>query len=272
MPPAATALILLTFLALVLIIALMVVQLGRDEDPPAAQREGRPPPKPHLNLFYPPPRIELLRCEEIPWNNSTEAKTRAQRLQALGFRDAGLYQNSELPGAYGWAFVHPNAGITVILMTFAGKLDHFEMVTHYADGASFAFRNDPVIGLLSKPPHYTVRQVDGADPACVYERMLRERPDKPLDPDHMDDFAVRYQDRWARRMDWLNARGGYTEDEIRAICAARGLDVTDEMIADCRDRILSAALLNIEAVVREEFFARVQLSDAEADALGSGRC
>jgi hypothetical protein len=101
----------------------------------------------------------------------------------------------------------------------------------------------------------------------VYERMLSERPEKPIDPDHVDDFAVRYQDRWARIMDWRNLQGGFSEDEIRALCAANGLNPTDEMIADCRERIASRALRGIEAAVQEQFFARAQLSDAEAEAL-----
>jgi hypothetical protein len=105
------------------------------------------------------------------------------------------------------------------------------------------------------------------DPAAVFERMLGERPEKPIDPDHVDDFAVRYQDRWARIMDWRNVRGGYTEDEIRAISAAKGLNPTDDMIADCRQRIASRALRGIEAAVEEQFFEHAQLSDAEAEAL-----
>ena len=68
-------------------------------------------------------------------------------------------------------------------------------------------------------------------------------------------------------MDWRNLQGGFSEDEIRAICAADGLNPTDEMIADCRERIASRALRGIEAAVQEQFFARAQPSDTEAEAL-----
>jgi hypothetical protein len=267
----AAALFVLFILALGLIVVFAVVQLGRDEDPSAAERPaGRPPPKPYLKLAYPPSRIELLPCEEIPWTDSAEANARAQRLLALGFQDAGRYQNSEYPNLYGWAFVHPNAGVTMILMTAAGNADYFEMATHYADGSSYCLANGPLgRGPAAQPPHYRVQHVDEADPASVYERMLRERPYKPLDPDHLDNFAARYEHRWARRIDWLNARGGYTEDEIRAACASQGLDATDEMITDCRERIRSSALRGIEEAVLEQFLAREQLNAAEAEALWS---
>jgi hypothetical protein len=84
--------------------------------------------------------------------------------------------------------------------------------------------------------------VPESDPASVYERMLVERPEMPIAPDHVDDFVAQYQDRYARIMDWRTLRGGYTEDEIRAISAVSGLRPTDEMVADCRQRVAARAL------------------------------
>src|SRR5207245_5284905 len=116
--------------------------------------------------------------------------------------------------------------VIVVWMAFTGKGDYFEMATHFADGTCFSLANGRLIGLLATPPHWTIRRVSETDPAALYERMLSERPEKPVDPDHVDDFAVRYQDRWARIMDWRNLQGGFSEDEIRAICAANGLNPT----------------------------------------------
>ncbi|HEV3119190.1 MAG TPA: hypothetical protein VGY58_19200, partial [Gemmataceae bacterium] len=259
---------LLAFLGLGLVVFFAIAKIWWRADAAVERLVDRlPPPERALNLTYPPSRIELLPCVDIPWNNPAEVTASAQRLRALGFQDAGRYQNSENREAYGWAFVHPSVGVTVVWMTFAGKADYFEMATHFVDGTSFAFGNGRLVGLLATPPHWTVRRLSETDPAAVYERMLSERPEKPVDPDHVDDFAVRYQDRWARIMDWRNLQGGFSEDEIRALCAANGLNPTDEMIADCRERIASRALRGIEAAVHEQFLAHAQLSDAEAEAL-----
>jgi hypothetical protein len=263
MPSPKVVIAIVGLLAFAVIVVFEIRRALRAGEAPSERLWEALPRIPCLKLRYPPPRFELLPCEDIPWSNGAETEGRAQRLQALGFQDAGRYQNSELRKAYGWAFVHPQAGVTVVLMTFAGQGDYFEMATHYADGTSFALANAPLIGVLPRAPHWTVQRVEESDPASVYERLLRERPEKPLDPDQVDDFAIRYPARWARIADWLNVRGGYTEDEIRVVCGAQGLNPTDEMIADCRERIRSQALRGIEAVVWKQFLASFQLSEAE---------
>jgi len=156
--------------------------------------------------------------------------------------------------------------VTVVLTRNRARAS-FEMATHYSDGTSFAFGSSRTYGVLAHPPHWTVRRVPESDLASVYERMLAERPERPIAPDHVDDFVAQYQDRYAHIMDWRNLRGGYTEDEIRAISAALGLSPTDEMVAECRQRVAARALRDLEEPLQEMFFTQAQLSDAEAEAL-----
>jgi hypothetical protein len=98
-------------------------------------------------------------------------------------------------------------------------------------------------------------------------RLLRERPARPLDADTVDDFAEKFETRYARIRDRRNARGGFGEEEIRALCRIKNLNVTDEMIASCRQQIAEQALAGLEVALFERVFASQGWSDAEAEAM-----
>jgi hypothetical protein len=256
----------LSVLGFVLVVVYACLDAGRRTSNIVQRTVERVPARPILNLTDFPPRVELVPCDDIPWSDPAEIAAYGERLRALGFREAGRYQILQLPDLYLWAFVKPEAGVTVVL-TRSRAGASFEMATHYRDGTSFAFGSSRTYGVLAHPPQWTLRRVPESDPASVYERMLAERPEMPIAPDHVDDFVAQYQDRYARIMDWRNLRGGYTEDEIRAISAALGLSLTDEMVADCRQRVAARALEDLAEPLQEEFFTQAQLSDAEAEAL-----
>jgi hypothetical protein len=256
----------LSVLGLVLVIVYAFRDASRRASKIVQRIAERVPVRPTLNLTDFPPRVELVPCVDIPWSDPTEVVSYAERLRALGFQDAGRYQILQLPDRYLWAFVKPEAGVTVVLTRTRASAS-FEMATHYSNGTSFAFGSSRTYGLLTHPPHWTVQAVPESDPASVFEQMLAERPERPVAPDQVDDFVAKYQDRYARIMDWRNLRGGYTEEEIRAISAAVGVNPTDEMVADCRQRVAERALRDLEEPLQEAFFTQAQLSDEEAEAL-----
>jgi hypothetical protein len=191
---------------------------------------------------------------------------RVERLRQLGFQDVGRFQIIQSPDTYLWAFVKPPVGVTAVWSKHTGGFTGFEMATHYAR-SSFALVSGPLAALGIDPPGWTIRRVIDTDEAMMHERMLTERPAKPVDGDDVDDFASRFQERWARIQDWRNLRGGYTEDEIRAISAARGLDPTQEMIAEGRKSVAKQALLGVEVILQEQFFSEAELTDREAEAI-----
>jgi hypothetical protein len=259
-------LLLLSVAAFILVIIFACLNASRQASKIAERLIERVKVRPTLNLIDLPPRVELVHCDMIPWSKATEVDAYAERLRALGFQDAGRYQILQLPDLYVWAFVKPEAGLTVTLNRSRVSTS-FEMATHYEDATSFAFGSSRTFGLVAQPPFWTAQRVPESDPTLVYQRMLAERPAKPVAGDRVDDFVLRYQERYARIQDWRNLRCGCTEDEIRALCAASGLNPTDEMVADCRQRVVTRSFLDLEEPLQEEFFEQAQLSDAEAEAL-----
>jgi hypothetical protein len=181
-------------------------------------------------------------------------------LEELGFEAAGAYTTEEMPGlrmagyakpdqsTYGLVYEHPQAGV------FA------DLVTLYEDGTSLTYTTtDQGRGLDQRPGHGKVYG-PGLDMTTLYRRLVAERPNRPLKPITTDGFAASFEQAYADEMDWRNARGGPTEDEIRAIS---GEDISDEDVAAVREVLAEQAAEGLLAALQEEFLERTTMSAQE---------
>jgi hypothetical protein len=222
--------------------------------------------KPHryIKLPYPPPRVHLVPVEEIPWSNPERVAAKARQLILLGYEEVGCFEYGERPGHFVWAFVHDGHCLTALLEMIVEN-DFLELVSFYADGTVWDFCDHPLYAWNKPMEGWTRCPASGLEPKAIHERMLAERRAGPLLPATAQGFVANYEEQYARIVDALNRRGGYEEEEIRALCKRKGLDVTDEMVAECRERIAQQALRGLEAAVIEQYLEQAGLSDEEAN-------
>ena len=255
-------------LAIVLIFLVFIVYAYIQARRRLEEPEPEVPRKDRRFLTYPPTRIQLVACEGPPPTDQGDLVSWIPGIKACGFEDGGWYQFKEVPSVYLRVFVQPVTGVTLLATVRESKTPaHFEMATHYGDGTSFAFASTPLAGVVLSPPHWTTRPVCNTDPSGFYDSFRAARPEKPIDPDRVENFAGRYESRYARVRDWRNLRGGYTEEEIRALLAAKGLTPTDELIANTQWVHATQALHDLEAPLQEQFFEEADLTDEQAQAL-----
>jgi hypothetical protein len=178
-------------------------------------------------------------------------------LRALGFAEAGRYKIDEAPGTFLWSLMSQRVGVTATLSESAGRYLVLEMASHYSDGTSFAVcAGDPA--WQQPPPFWTILRHTEVDPQAMLDLLLAQRPDGPLDADSPDEYATRFEKRYARIADWRNSRGGFSEDEIRALFALKGLPITDEQIAEFRRRTARLALTALQIGFTEHFLANAE--------------
>jgi hypothetical protein len=103
----------------------------------------------------------------------------------------------------------------------------------------------------------------GAGAAGLYARFVRERPQRPLLEATAGEFRERFEKAYADEMDWRNARGGVTEEEIRAIALASGEHVDPETVARLREVKAAEALTGLDEALRERFVRETTLTAAE---------
>jgi len=142
----------------------------------------------------------------------------AATLSARGFTDGGFFAVAEIPGL----IIHfmldvPNS-------VYAGLYDHpkagcmAELVTRYQDGngITYCMRRDS--GMEPRPGDIVVHAPDVPLDA-LYDRMLRERPKRPMVAIDSSNAPRLFEQAWAQQVRWRKQRGGDSQEVARIILA-----------------------------------------------------
>ena len=184
-------------------------------------------------------RIHLRRADAFPLKDPAGVEALRRPLLHAGFTDAGLYVIEVLAlavrflkgcedGLYAAVYdKHPAAGTWV------------DVVTLYEDGTSVTVNNLARASALDERPGHRKVRIAGAKALDVYEAMKKERARDGKRALRLTDadLPVRFEKAYADEMDWRDARGGPTEDEIRRIAAASGRTLTDEEVRRAREML-----------------------------------
>ena len=186
----------------------------------------------------PPLRIKLEPLEAVDWRDSDEAEALIEPLRVAGFQEIGGFamepgevtmQAFQLPeeNAYAIVYEHPQASVWL------------DLVTRYRDGSKLTYAT-LADTLLDRAENNVIRYFEGMPGDELLKRFLAERPAKPMEPVPAGDFAAFFEQAYAENMDWIIARGGPTEEEIRRHCEKRGQEWTPLLASAIRARWASA--------------------------------
>jgi hypothetical protein len=190
----------------------------------------------------PPFRVTLAPVPAVEWEGPDEVEEFAAPLRAAQFVDAGTFivvpANFRVAGfclpqerAYAVICEHPQAGCWM------------ELVSYYEDGSSVTYSTLQDT-LLDRSEHKVIRFLEGFGAEELLRTFLRERPRKTLRHVSPQQFREDFEHAYAEGTDWIIARGGPTEDEIRRICERSGEPCAPAVVEAIRDRWTTAITLH----------------------------
>lgn len=210
-----------------------------------------------------PPRVHLRREETPDWHDPEGAVKLIEAVRSCGFQESAFYHIEEMDyvrltaltneesRVYSVVYEHDKAGVWV------------DFVARYEDGTALTYSTARQGGELEQRPGDGKVYAPDLEPPVLYQRILREMPQRPLASVSGEQFPATFEKAYADEMDWRNSRGGVSEEEIRAIAAASGDEVTEEMIAEIREQKTSEAYESLSEGLTERFLAQTDLSAAE---------
>ena len=210
-----------------------------------------------------PARLHLRRQEQVEWKDPAAVTAIVEALRGEGFQEAGVYVPDEMDylrihalahpahAAYGVVYEHDKAGVWI------------DLWSKYENGDGITYTTAPQGQEIESPPGQAKVYEVGGDPAALFRRLVAERPTSGLIPTPADGFVQMFERSYAESMDWRNARGGPSEEEIRRVAIASGEEVTDEMVAECRAQNLEQAIVGLQEALRERFLDTTTLSARE---------
>jgi hypothetical protein len=160
----------------------------------------------------PPFRIQLVRSADVVWSTSKEVRRLRSDLMSAGFTPAGTYDIYEMASTHYMVFCHPGSSVLGVIVG-SGRKTWLDVSSVFADGGSIAVSSCEDPGLPQRPGHEVLR-VSAPDARAMHEQILLSRGHKPAVPISSDTLAALLEQQYARHMNWLAERGGYTREEI----------------------------------------------------------
>jgi ankyrin repeat protein len=153
-----------------------------------------------------PARIKLereRRTEWMKWEHETVGRRHIEQLQERGMKPAGTYATLGAIGMQLRALVDAKRSVYAVVYEGGYFVDEvwFDLMTCYADGTTLTYTSEDRRKLIQRPGHVRER-VTGLDAAAAYDRLLRERPRRPLGPVSAGQFAADFEKLFASGMSW----------------------------------------------------------------------
>ena len=223
-----------------------------------------------------PARIHAQRRENFAWNNEDVVNKLLQPLWKLGFEDAGFYEIAEMPGVKVRALARPSETLWAVVYEHPQAGVWMDYVTRYVektpDGeniiGSLTTTNATQGEELERQPNHDKIYVSALGAEALYQRHLAmRRSDVEWSAVVPQNFQAEFEQAYAREMDWRYARGGVTEDELRAIATKSGVEMTDDNIKMLRDANEAQAAVALTDAVRERFLEQTSMPAAQWERL-----
>lgn len=135
-----------------------------------------------------------------------ERQRLAEPLLNRGFDKVGLFDVPEMPGLDIFQLVNVNTSVYANLYSHPRSGKWVELVTRYQDGVFCSYSTQISRGLEHRPGDVHV-SAPGVDPGDLYERMLRERPQRPMVPLTSDEVPRLFEKGYRELMFWRKHKG-----------------------------------------------------------------
>lgn len=211
----------------------------------------------------PPTYIHLAPVGEIAWRDPAVAGEFLRPLPMLGFVDAGQYEIVEMPEVPLAAFIQPETDVVAVVYEHPQVGAILDMVTRYADGTSITYTTTTEVGQLEERPGHEKVSAPEASAEGLYRRLLGERPRGETVAIAPDEFADVFEQAYADEMQWRIAKGGASEEEIRAIAEHSGIETTPEQVETLRAMYRGQARARLDEELHERFAAETTMSVAQ---------
>jgi hypothetical protein len=227
----------------------------------------------NLNLqMAVPARVHLQRREKLHWLDEDAANRHLQPLWRLGFQDVGCFEIVEMPGVKLRALARPEETLWAIVYEHPIAGVWMDFVTRYADGertiGSLTTSNAKQGDELEHRPGYDKIYAPELDADGLYERhRAARRTDVAWQPVVPENYPTEFEKAYADEMDWRYSKGGVSENELRAIAAKSGIEMSDDELQSLREANEMQAAHALTEVVRERFLEQTAMPAAEWERL-----
>jgi hypothetical protein len=210
--------------------------------------------------LVPPFRVVLqpIHTDDEAWSGEATDEISAA-LEEAGFQRAGDFASNELPGFCLRALSNPDRWLDAVIYNHHQLGVWLDLVSRYTDESVFTYTTAAPAG-LANPPFLTIEHHPGAEPQELLQHCLATRPQKELLPTPPASFRDRFEEAYAREMDWRANRGGPSDDEIRAIAARSDQQASPEFIAQVREAWRARMTSHLDGQLREAFLDQGGLS------------
>ncbi len=176
--------------------------------------------------MIPPPRIHLVPVRKIG-RYGRDVEVRARQIEACGFHRLGAYKVEPVRGLYLTAFAHPGESLCAVVYTHAIAGSFVDMIAKSESGRTFTATTATMGQQLDqREGHEKVFDTTLTMPA-MYELVLRRRPPGPWEQWTTANFVTKFEDAYAKEMDWRASRGGVTPDEVRRFAQSSGRKMSE---------------------------------------------
>jgi hypothetical protein len=170
-------------------------------------------------LAQQPDRIHLQTGSSASWKHAAPAQKIGQALVARGFTDAGVYTIPELPGVVVQLLANVNESLYAAVYEHPRAGTWFDLVTRYQDGSSVTYSTSLPTALKPRPGHPTVN-LPGIEPQAMLDRVLAQRPRRPLKPVAPDQAVAVFEQGYADSIDYRK-QVGISTGEVMGTAARR---------------------------------------------------
>lgn len=209
-----------------------------------------------------PPRLHLVRREEVSWKVAEEVERLTPPLRQLQFQHVGDFI-TELDYLRLRAFAQPRTGVYAIVFEHDKAGVWLELICETVSGGGMSYSTAREGEAVDPRPGWKKANDPEATPEALYERLLRDRPAEPLRPASIEAFVSDFERNYAASMDWRNSRGGATEEEIRRILSAKGEAFDDAAVAEIRRDNVRRAIEGLKVALLERLEAQTSMNVRE---------
>lgn len=218
-----------------------------------------------------PARVHLQRREKLQWNDEEAANRHLQPLWRLGFQDVGSFEIAEMPDVKLRGLARPEESLWAVVYEHPQAGVWMDFVTRYTDGqstiGSLTTSNARQGEELEHQPAHDKIYAPNLSVEELYQRHLAaRRSDMEWQSTVPENYPAEFEKAYASEMDWRHTRG-VSEDELRAVAAKSGVEVTDETLQMLRAAQEAQSVAALSEAVRERFLENTAMPAAEWERL-----
>jgi hypothetical protein len=209
-----------------------------------------------------PRRIRLVPVEAPEWEDARSVSDACRELESLGFRAAGFYAAAELSVQLE-AWVHAEERLVAVVYEHDSAGVFSDVVAQFEGGGSLTLSSASEGAELDQMPAHIKHFERTATPGELVERLRSEVGSRPRKLVSRDEFSSLFERAYAREIDWRNARGGPSEEELMRFTEQLEGGVDSDKLAELRRRLSLAAAEQLAESCLDQYVSETLLSVAE---------